>query len=94
MSSVGDEEQTENPDFEALIDLLGTDDPDDEPQAGEQSFAPIANLRQADGRFDFSAIRDFFGVNLRSPQVGCLFHGSTMDLTGTCPRASRDNPNH
>lgn len=68
MSSVGDEEQTENPDFEALIDLLGTDDPDDEPQAGEQSFAPIANLRQADGRFDFSAIRDFFGVNLRSPQ--------------------------
>ncbi|KAG8891315.1 hypothetical protein FRC00_013920, partial [Tulasnella sp. 408] len=68
MSTVDDEDQTRNTDFEALIDLLGTDDPDDEPQAGEPSFAPVANLRMPDGRFDFGAIRDFFGANPRSPQ--------------------------
>ncbi|KIO27002.1 hypothetical protein M407DRAFT_23695 [Tulasnella calospora MUT 4182] len=68
MSSVDDEERTGNPDFDALIDLLGTDDPDDEPHAGDQSFAPVANLRTADGRFDFGAIREYFGANPRSPQ--------------------------
>ncbi|KAG9000571.1 hypothetical protein FRB90_011788, partial [Tulasnella sp. 427] len=57
-----------NAEFEALIELLGTDDPDDEPEAGDMSLAPVANLRHADGRFDFSAIREFFGANPRSPQ--------------------------
>ncbi|KAG8899931.1 hypothetical protein FRC01_010324, partial [Tulasnella sp. 417] len=68
MSSVDDEERTGTQDFEALIELLGTDDADDEPEAGEQSFAPAANLRSEDGRFNFGAIRDYFGANPRSPQ--------------------------
>lgn len=65
------DDQTANADFEALIDLLGTDDPDDEPQAAAETtaFEPAANLRLPDGRFDFGAIRNYFGASLRSPQV-------------------------
>lgn len=59
-------ESSSNVDFEALIDLLGTDDVD-ENEAGPSSapFAPVTNLRRPDGRFDFNRIKTYFEVNAR-----------------------------
>ncbi|KAG8898209.1 hypothetical protein FRB99_007598 [Tulasnella sp. 403] len=59
-----------NPEFEALIDLLGTDDHDDQPpfdqdENGSQDsitkdIVPVVNLRRPDGKFDFDKIREHF----------------------------------
>lgn len=64
MQSTSDSNPAQNESFDALIDLLASDDVVDDPRFRDTGQPPVnENLRDSDGRMNLSKIHSFFAGN-------------------------------